>query len=177
MNCGLWKLKVGKKAKEFNEKLNMPEQLEFQFTTEPTQKCFRESVHGGIHPTKCLESDPTGKSPHEPGAKLDAGKAPIFQGVLQYFPRAIREVAFVSLFGANKYAWKGWESVPNGIERYGDALSRHVTGEAVDGSFDKETGLRHAAQVAWNALARLELILRDEEEKEKQKGETIQSKT
>jgi len=35
--------------------------------------------------------------------------------------------------------------------------------ENIDGPFDVETGLLHAAQEAWNALARLELILREEE--------------
>jgi hypothetical protein len=109
------------------------------------------------------ESDPNGKKPHEPGAKMDAGKAPIMQGVIQYFPRALREVSRVSLFGANKYAWKGWEEVPNGINRYSDALGRHLLAETVEGPIDDETKLLHAAQVAWNSLARLELIIRERE--------------
>ena len=37
----------------------------------------------------------------------------------------------------------------------------HAPGEAIDGPIDPATGLMHAAQVAWNALARLELMLRD----------------
>lgn len=110
-----------------------------------------------------VESDPTGAKPHEPGAKLDAGKAPVLQGALQYFPRAIAAVSNVSLAGAKKYTWKGWEAVPDGINRYGNAMARHILAEESDGLYDKDTGSLHAAQVAWNALARLELMLREQE--------------
>lgn len=108
--------------------------------------------------------DPTGKDLKEPGAKADAGKSPVMQGALHYFPRAILEVGKVSFVGAEKYSWKGWESVPDGVNRYGDALGRHMIYEAIDGPYDPETKLLHAAQVAWNALARLELILRENKE-------------
>lgn len=107
------------------------------------------------------EQDPHGKAQHEMGAKMDMGKAPINRGVLQYFPRALNLVSFVSLVGANKYAWKGWEAVPDGINRYADALGRHILAEAVEGPIDGDTKQLHAAQIAWNALARLELIVRD----------------
>lgn len=107
------------------------------------------------------EFDPNGKSAKEPGSKLDAGKAPVMRGVLQYFPRALKAISVVSLVGANKYSWKGWESVDDGIERYGDAMARHILDEEIDGDFDSDTGLLHAAQQAWNALAKLELMLRE----------------
>lgn len=107
------------------------------------------------------EADPLGKAPQEPGAKLDAGKAPIIRGVVQYFPRALEAVSLVSLAGAKKYAWKGWEHVPDGVVRYSDALGRHLIKEETEGPIDQETGCLHAAQIAWNALARLELMLRD----------------
>jgi hypothetical protein len=108
------------------------------------------------------ESDPTGKNPHEPGAKLDGGKISIFRGALDYFPRAIEAVAAVSTFGARKYAWKGWETVPEGIERYSDALVRHLIAEAKGQILDADSGLTHAAHAAWNALAVLELKLREQ---------------
>jgi hypothetical protein len=110
------------------------------------------------------EIDPTGKKPGEPGAKLDAGKPPIRQGVLEYFPRALREVAKVSAFGAEKYSWGGWGPVPNGITRYGNAMDRHAILAAIEGPLDTDSGLLHASHEAWNALARLELILRQMEE-------------
>lgn len=108
-----------------------------------------------------MESDPNGKNPHEPGAKLDSGKAPVFRGLLDYFPCACEAVAEVSAFGANKYAWKGWETVPDGVSRYSDAMVRHVTKEAKGEVLDDDSGLSHAAHCAWNALARLELMLRE----------------
>lgn len=109
------------------------------------------------------EQDPNGKKPHEPGAKLDAGKAPIRRGLLEYFPRACVAVAHVSASGAQKYAWNGWESVPDGAARYGDAEARHIVKAAIEGPVDRDYGHLHAAHEAWNALARLELILREQE--------------
>lgn len=107
------------------------------------------------------EGDPNGIPANSPGSKMDAGKAPIIRGALQYFPRALEMVAGVSLYGATKYTWNGWESVSDGVARYSDAMGRHLIGESIDGPIDPETDLLHAAQVAWNALARLELMLRE----------------
>lgn len=106
------------------------------------------------------ETDPNGFSPREPGAKMDNGKVAILRGALQYFPLALTAVAEVSMVGAKKYSWKGWEKVSDGVNRYGDALVRHLLAENAE-EFDRDTNCRHAAQVAWNALARLELILRE----------------
>lgn len=119
-----------------------------------------KSVNGAIVVYPKQESDPTGAKPHQPGAKLDAGKLPIMQGVIQYFPRALQAVSGVSQAGAEKYTWDGWETVPDGINRYGNALGRHLLAETIEGPYDKDTGCLHAAQVAWNALAVLELTLR-----------------
>lgn len=118
------------------------------------------------------ESDPYDTPPGTPGAKLDAGKAPVLQGFFHYFPRAIKAVAEVSLAGAEKYTWNGWETVPDGINRYGDAMARHIVDEAVS-PIDEDTGCLHASQIAWNALARLELILRQEEATAKSQKCTI----
>ncbi len=109
------------------------------------------------------ELDPDGKDPHEPGSKLDAGKAPVRRGLLEQFPRACMAVAEVSAFGAGKYTWGGWQTVPDGIARYGDAGARHICKAAIEGAKDADSGLLHAAHEAWNALARLELMLREDE--------------
>lgn len=106
------------------------------------------------------ECDPNGKSAKEMGSKLDAGKSPVFQGLLSYFPRACLAVADVSARGAAKYAWKGWESVPDGINRYSDALARHIVNEEIEGKYDAD-GFLHKAQIAWNAMASLELFLKE----------------
>lgn len=94
-----------------------------------------------------------------PGAvKYDAGKAPIYRGAVAYFPVAIEAVSTVSEFGARKYAWSGWRHVPDGINRYTDAMARHLLAEAKGEVCDSDSGLPHAWHVAWNALARLELL-------------------
>lgn len=111
-----------------------------------------------------MEIDPNGKDPKEGGAKLDAYKSPIFQGLFDYFPLACLEVAKVSAEGAKKYSWKGWETVPDGINRYQNALGRHMLLQSVEGEYDYDTGMLHKAQMAWNALATLELWLRQNKE-------------
>ncbi len=112
------------------------------------------------------ERDPNGIAAKQPGSKLDAGKPPIMQGVLHYFPRAIMAVANLSAKGAEKYSWKGWEKVADGPNRYGDAVGRHLVKEAIEGEYDLDFPpgeVLHATGDAWNSLARLELILREKE--------------
>jgi|SRR6056297_2104863 len=101
----------------------------------------------------------------EGGAKkLDAKKVPFFKGLIGYFPRALKQVALVSRYGAHKYDWNGWEAVPNGEERYMDGLARHINAISEEGQFDiTDSNLPHLAQVAWNALAVLELKMRSGE--------------
>ena len=103
------------------------------------------------------EVDPNGIPSSLPGAKLDAGKVDVLKGAIRYFPEALKDVARLSEVGARKYSWQGWRAVPDGISRYGSALLRHLLHG--DESIDNDTGLLHATAVAWNALARLELIL------------------
>ena len=63
--------------------------------------------------------------------KKDEGKAPIYQGFIQYFPRAIEAVANISKFGYDKYGtWGGWLGVDDGLNRYMDAKCRHMIDEA-----------------------------------------------
>ena len=110
-----------------------------------------------------METDPTGKKAHDPGSKLDAGK--VRAGlVISGFSRALKEVSAVGTFGANKYTPNGWKKVPDGIERYTDALYRHLLTEGTGEALDPDSNLLHAAHTAWNALARLELMLADKEE-------------
>jgi hypothetical protein len=113
------------------------------------------------------EKDPNGRNPNEPGAKLDDGKAPVWQGLLDYFPRACEAVSLVSAGGARKYAWKGWETVPDGINRYSNAQGRHQLKIAKGEVYDVD-GFLHRAQVAWNALAVLELWLREQDDTRRQ---------
>ena len=108
------------------------------------------------------ERDPHGTDQHAPGAKLDAGK-PRVGLVLGDFAHALHAVACVGTFGACKYTDHGWLSVPNGPARYTDAMLRHWLAEQTGELTDEQTGLHHAAHLAWNALARLELLLREQQ--------------
>lgn len=111
------------------------------------------------------EKDPNGKSPHELGAKVDAGKTRVWLCVAG-FSRALEEVAKITTVGANKYTPNGWCYVENGVERYMDAFGRHMLalgrGEKYDNG-EGGTGGMHKAQMIWNLLASLELELREEE--------------
>ena len=101
------------------------------------------------------------------GQKFDGAKMPVVQGFLQYFPRAVEAVTGVSVYGTVKYN-NGkfpttWKQVPDGIIRYTNALGRHLLAEFMGQARCPESGLQHAAQAAWNAMARLELMLIEEE--------------
>lgn len=109
------------------------------------------------------ECDPGGKQPNDPGAKLDSGKNRIGL-VLSGFARAITAVARVGTYGAEKYSDNGWTQVAAGKQRYTDAMWRHLLREAEGEHLDTESGLPHAAHAAWNALARLDLELRQPEQ-------------
>ena len=128
-------------------------------TDDASLKCRNHAC--SLLPNKAIsEIDPHGKDPHEPGAKLDAGKNRLGL-VLHGFARALWAVGEIGTQGARKYSDNGWMEVPNGIARYTDALYRHILKEATEGPHDPESGFLHAAHAAWNALARLELMLRD----------------
>jgi len=99
---------------------------------------------------------------HEPGAKLDSGKIrPAL--VLGGFARALAAVSAVGTFGAEKYSDNGWVSVSNGQARYSEAMLRHWLAESGEERYDPESELLHAAHLCWNALARLDLMLRETE--------------
>lgn len=96
------------------------------------------------------------------GIKLDS-KKPLLYVLLKQFPKAIGEVARCSEYGHEKYKetdkdWQNWKRLEEAEFRYSNALLRHLSQEGRD----EDSGLLHAAHTAWNALARLELIIKDE---------------
>lgn len=115
-----------------------------------------------IHLTQptTLEADPNGIDQHAPGAKLDAGKLrPAL--VLDGFANALEAVVKVGTDGAAKYTDNGWKEVANGFARYSDAEGRHRLKRGKGETHDKDSGSLHLAHEAWNALAKLELYLKD----------------
>lgn len=93
---------------------------------------------------------------HEKGYKADNGKNRLGL-VLGGFANGLKEVGLIGTFGANKYTDNGWQEVKNGENRYLDALFRHLFAHLSGEVFDPESGYRHLAHVAWNALAILTL--------------------
>lgn len=91
------------------------------------------------------------------GIKHDEGKVPLHQGLIGMFPRACALVAKASAAGAGVYGWQNWRTVPDSIQRYRNAAARHEAAIARGEEFDPGSDLPHAAHVAWNCLAVLEL--------------------
>lgn len=84
---------------------------------------------------------------------------PVTTGVLDYFPAAIAAVAAVSKAGNDKHNpgeplhWSRGKSTDQA-----DCIARHLIER---GGIDPETGMRHSAQLAWRALAFLQLELEE----------------
>jgi len=107
-----------------------------------------------------IESNEVIKTENGIGVKHDSDKVRpdlIFNSM----SLALMAVAEVATFGAEKYEEDGWLQVPDGIKRYTAAMDRHRLLESQEDA-DEESGLKHQAHLAWNALARLELMLREE---------------
>jgi len=102
------------------------------------------------------ETDPNNLGQHDAGAKLDAGKIRV--SLLKRFGLALMAVADLATIGADKYSDHGWAEVKDGTVRYDDALAGHWLREMFEAS-DPDMGVRHELSVAWNALARLQLMI------------------
>lgn len=104
------------------------------------------------------------------GVKYDKGKP--LAGVLEDFSLALLAVAEVGTFGAEKYSRGNWQRLENGVERYTDAMWRHLLAMRHE-IVDEETGFLHDQQMVWNALARLELRLRQEREASRESADGV----
>lgn len=84
---------------------------------------------------------------------------PITTGVFDYFPDALAEIAKVSKAGNDKHNpgeplhWTRGKS-----NDHADSIGRHLLER---GGIDPDTGLRHTAQLAWRALALLQVELEE----------------
>lgn len=95
------------------------------------------------------------------GKKFDQGKIqPSI--VLGDFSRALTEVCIVGEFGIQKYSAGNWLLVEDAKKRYEDALLRHWL-ESKNVKIDHDSKRLHIAHVTWNALAVLELELREQD--------------
>lgn len=86
-----------------------------------------------------------------------------YRGVLYRFPRAILAVSEISEHGTKKHEVPlndvSYRDLPDGEMLYREASCRHMLREAIEGPIDPDFGLLHAAHEAWDALARLEIML------------------
>lgn len=92
---------------------------------------------------------------------------PVFSGVLRYFPDALLEVAELSRIGNEQHNpgqplhWAKGKSTD-----HNDALLRHL----IDTGTRDTDGVRHAAKVAWRALAQLQTEIENERPTEQRGG-------
>jgi hypothetical protein len=91
------------------------------------------------------------------GYKHDDNK--VMASLLKDFAPALTEVMKVGTFGAKKYTRGNWLLVDNAIERYNDAMWRHLLSDGID----EESGLDHLYHAAWNILAVITLMKRQED--------------
>ena len=98
------------------------------------------------------------------GMKFDAGK-PRWSLLMRGFAQSLAALVRVLTFGANKYAAHSWRTVPNGEERYRDALYRHLAAIEAGETCDPESGESHYAHAAFNILALHELELQNDQAK------------
>ena len=87
--------------------------------------------------------------------------------LFKQFPRALTAVAEASAYGHNKYRetdkdMLNFTRVDNAESRYRGALMRHERDRYTDGYLDSESNLPHIYHKAWNALAELEMHLKDQ---------------
>jgi len=98
-------------------------------------------------------------SQHLPDDSQERKGIPIATGVLDYFPDALAEVAVISKAGNDKHNpgeplhWARDKSTD-----HPDCLIRHFLDRGSRGN----DGLRHSAQMAWRALAILQLEIEAE---------------
>lgn len=67
----------------------------------------------------------------------------------------IADIVDVYTAGAVKYSPNSWQHLEDGYNRYKAALFRHLLEYENGNEIDEETGCKHLAQVAWNAIAML----------------------
>ena len=95
------------------------------------------------------------------GKKYDNGK-PMVGTLTDVFSRALMAIGACIEYGTHKYPNpKNWQLVDNGIQRYRDAMIRHLLKYNAGIDKDEETKLPHLAHMAWNALAILELYMQE----------------
>lgn len=95
------------------------------------------------------------------GVKLNKNK-PQLSLLFKQFPKALEAIVKCSEYGHKKYKetdqdYLNYQRVEGGSQTYADASLRH----RLEKGNDLESGLPHQFHVAWNALAELELWIKE----------------
>src|SRR6266508_3573875 len=94
--------------------------------------------------------------PNESAARKNL---PVATGVIDYFPAALAAVAAVSKHGNDKHnPGEALHWSRNKSSDHADAIARHLIDR---GETDPDNGLRHSAELAWRALALLQIELEE----------------
>lgn len=104
----------------------------------------------------------------ETGIKNDSDKLPYYTVLFKQFPLALKEVIKCSQAGNKKYFdtdkdFQNFSRVPNSNTRYKNALLRHLSEEGIVEDMKEYGEMTHEGAVVWNALADLEIKLRQNE--------------
>ena len=98
------------------------------------------------------------------GIKYDTNKPRLAEMIIS-FREPLIELCKVYEFGLNKYGKDNFRQLDNGKDRYLNAFIRHMVA-AKDSPIDEESGIRHTAHMAFNALACLLFDLKEDKKDE-----------
>ena len=95
---------------------------------------------------------------NEQGVKLSKEALPMYTVLFTQFGEAIKHVVKRSQEGHKKYIetdgdWLNFKRVPDAYNEYSNAMFRHAM------NIGSDTELDHHVATAWNALARLQIYL------------------
>lgn len=113
--------------------------------------------HYQIICAKLATADNEPVAPVSPAAtfrKSDTGKPPLAH--LGDYAKALAVVCHIAEYGAKKYGRNNWRKCDD-LERYRNALTRHLFAYLSGEWADADHGHAHLGAVAWNALVLLEL--------------------
>lgn len=134
--------------------------------TQGQQRQINEGLRGHLDSMGSLHDAAVGQGlinqiDRRPGFKDDMGKARVWSGAFNSFPRALVEIARHTDKGNQQpgHVPDGWLVVPDGFKRYSEAHARHCMLEALTQHPDDL--FEAVVTVSWNGLARLEHLCKD----------------
>lgn len=131
-------------------------------TVDQGRECFYRNTDWHKEKEANMAKKPTQTAPWLPQDSEARKKVPIATGVLDYFPRALAEIAFLSLLGNEKHNpgeplhWSRGKS-----NDHPDCLARHFLERGTMDASWAPHKVRHSTEVAWRALAILEIELEE----------------